>query len=294
MKTLHLYYFSGTGVTAWVAERIGRGMAARGYSVELLNIEELAKGERAMPSARPDLAGFGCPVMGFGAPRIVRGFLRRLPMARDVAAFVFRTEGGVGPINERASAQMLRALRRKGYRPFYERQFALASNWVRPHAPAVVRRLALATERKIEAACGDLAAEKGRLPRVGLFRAIALDSLRAVCIPGLYLAGRDLAASGLCSGCGACARRCPTGNIRLEPGSAARGPLFGNRCTLCLRCVYGCPGKAVAFKRFAFIAIPGGFDLRDALARAGAEASRDESPDRIPPFLEGYESDSAI
>jgi hypothetical protein len=139
MKTLHLYYFSGTGVTAWVAERIGRGMAAQGYSVELLPIEEFVKGERALPAARPDLAGFGCPVMGFGAPRIVREFLRGLPAARDVPAFVFRTEGGVGPINARASAQMLRVLRRKGYRPFYERQFALASNWIRPRAPAAAQ-----------------------------------------------------------------------------------------------------------------------------------------------------------
>lgn len=285
MKRLHLYYFSGTGTTTMVATSLARGMEARGYAVDLLPIEEFVRGERELPKERPDLAGFGAPVIGFGTPRIVRRFLRGLPAAPGVPAFVFRCAGGASPINARASMPMLRTLERKGYEPFYERCFAIASNWIHPHEPAVVHRLRLATERKVEATCEGLVAGTRRLNKVSALGGLALDALRAMSAPGIRLIGRGLSASKDCNGCGLCARRCPAANISLRRGRAR----FGGECTTCLRCVYACPRKAISVRHFGSVAIAEGFDLGRSLDEARARAG--DTPGKIPPFLEGYEAD---
>jgi ferredoxin len=37
--------------------------------------------------------------------------------------------------------------------------------------------------------------------------------------------------------------------------------LFGDRCVLCLRCVYGCPEKAIYSQHYSFLLIKEGFNL---------------------------------
>jgi len=44
-----------------------------------------------------------------------------------------------------------------------------------------------------------------------------------------------------CNGCGECARSCPMQNIKITHGKAR----FGERCTLCYRCVNKCRQKAI-------------------------------------------------
>ena len=44
-----------------------------------------------------------------------------------------------------------------------------------------------------------------------------------------------------CSGCGECAKSCPMQNIKIAHGKAR----FGERCTLCYRCVNICRQKAI-------------------------------------------------
>ena len=44
-----------------------------------------------------------------------------------------------------------------------------------------------------------------------------------------------------CSGCGECAKSCPMQNIKIAHGKAK----FGERCTLCYRCVNRCRQKAI-------------------------------------------------
>lgn len=49
--------------------------------------------------------------------------------------------------------------------------------------------------------------------------------------------------TGACTVCGACARKCPLGNITMT----ADGPQWGANCALCLRCYHVCPRHAVAY-----------------------------------------------
>ena len=62
-----------------------------------------------------ELIGFGSQVIGYGVPNLVKDFVHILPKGRQQKTFIFRTAGGVAPINYNASKSMIRALSRKGY-----------------------------------------------------------------------------------------------------------------------------------------------------------------------------------
>lgn len=47
--------------------------------------------------------------------------------------------------------------------------------------------------------------------------------------------------SSKCTGCGLCAKNCPTVNIKIEDGKA----VASSRCTMCYRCVDHCPKQAI-------------------------------------------------
>jgi Fe-S-cluster-containing hydrogenase component 2 len=46
-------------------------------------------------------------------------------------------------------------------------------------------------------------------------------------------------------------KACPRQNIALRDGK----PVFGDRCVICLNCIYSCPQKALEPGRLRFVAI---------------------------------------
>jgi ferredoxin len=69
--------------------------------------------------------------------------------------------------------------------------------------------------------------------------------------------GRYLEAGESCSSCGWCEENCPRENIHLENGR----PVFGDKCIICLRCIYGCPNRSIKANRGSFVVVKSGFDL---------------------------------
>jgi formate hydrogenlyase subunit 6/NADH:ubiquinone oxidoreductase subunit I len=52
---------------------------------------------------------------------------------------------------------------------------------------------------------------------------------------------RRFGSGASCSGCGLCARACPSANVRLEEGR----PRWGGDCFGCLACYHACPARAI-------------------------------------------------
>ncbi len=60
-----------------------------------------------------------------------------------------------------------------------------------------------------------------------------------------FVKDRAFTAGPACTGCGLCAKRCPTNNISLQNGR----PVWGGSCTHCMACICRCPAEAIEYGR---------------------------------------------
>ena len=123
-----IYYFSGTGNTEIVANMINQGLSNYQYNVTVIRIEDALKNNLKIDVEKYDLVGIGCQVIGFCAPNIVHDFISLLPKVKYKKVFIFRTAGGVAPINYNVSKPIIRKLSTKGYKVLHKRIFSIGSN----------------------------------------------------------------------------------------------------------------------------------------------------------------------
>jgi NAD-dependent dihydropyrimidine dehydrogenase PreA subunit len=268
MAQARLTYFSGTGNTRWAAGRLGAGLRDAGYdvlSVEVGAPPEGAPGDRRRrprrertsgPARDVELEVFLFPVYAFAVPRLFRRALARLPRVPQQKAAVVGVYGNMyfgRPKRRRllagyeggALVEARRVLERRGYSVFASRVLGLPVSWTQLASappPEEQRTIVAQAESEIAAMAKELARREGghrahapahwlwNLPVRALFRRV-----------GRRVMGKFYVADASCSGCGKCARECPTSDIRIRGGR----PRWGWRCEACQRCINGCPRSAI-------------------------------------------------
>jgi ferredoxin len=283
-----IFYFSGTGNTELVAGMLRDELVRRECAVELVRIEDVLK-KGALPDLnRYDLIGIGSPVIGFASPAVVGRFVRMFPKAKGMRTFVFRTAGGVAPINYNASKPVMRSLARRGYDVFYERVFSISSNWISKFDDEVIVRLHEATRRKAGLMSDALLRDERRILKTGLVMKMLMECVMHATPFFFRLVGKDYAVSDACTHCGLCVKNCPACNI-FEKNGRIR---FKLSCNCCMRCVYSCPKNAIHFRKFSSFAVKGGYNIKKILAQPSSKVEPEKKP--APRFFERYLSDDAL
>lgn len=261
MKKAIIYYFSGTGTTEKVTALLKKEFLKEEYQVDVLRMEDILKSHQAIRPEEYDLIGIGCQVIGYGVPSIVHKFIKQFPKSNHQKVFIFRTAGGVAPVNFNASKPIIRKLNRKGYEVFHEQIFSIASNWIVKYDDEVVRQLYHATSRKVGIMCREIIEGKERILHTKLLLRIKMNIIMFIAPGLLMLVGKDLRANQSCTHCGLCIRNCPAGNISEKNGKIN----FKLSCNGCLRCIYACPKSAIHYRLFKFFPVPGGYPLDNIL-----------------------------
>jgi ferredoxin len=238
-----LRHFSGTGNTAWVAERLAAHLVGLGDEVDVGACGGLDEPPARLGSC--EALGLLFPVHGSFAPRPFRDFVDRLPAGEGRPLFALATAGyWAGD----AAWYATRPLVRRGWDPFLIAEVRMPNNirlpWLSqypvPSRDVVKRRLPTA-DRRIGTLAGLI---HGRTRHVEgtdpLGRAYGFVQ-RTVFHRAVSLAFPGFLADPGCTGCGWCVRHCPVGNI--EP--AGSGVRFGTECILCMRCYSFCPASAI-------------------------------------------------
>lgn len=288
MKSVVVYYFSGTGNTEIVANMVKREFSKNYYNITLIRIEDILKDNLKVELNKFDLVGIGCPIIGYGVPNIVYDFIRILPKENCKKVFIFRTAGGVGPINYNASRLMMRKLDRKGYEVFHERVFSISSNWVVRFDDLVIKQLYEATSKKVAIMCKELINGKNRILKTGIRLRILMELAMHIFPWILRLVGKDLTINKSCSHCGLCMKNCPARNIYLKSGRIR----FKLSCNSCMRCVYSCPTSAITFRFLTFFPVTGGYNIRKILKQPYDASEIANRP--VPPFFNDYIHNDAL
>lgn len=240
-----IYYFSGTGNSAWVAGEIAKVTGDVAQSLAPM----LRGGETPPPVRAGEALGLVFPVYCWAPPPAVLDWTARLQV--EDGAFVY----GVCTMGLSAG-DALRVLGRRvrlnaGWKIVMPANYAVLYN--REPTRVIQEKIAAARARlpDICAAVRERRAEfdppENLLARANswllapFFRHLTTDRLFRV--------------SNACTGCGRCAAVCPVDNVEMIDGR----PRWRHRCQHCMACLQRCPAAAIDFwrltqkrKRYAF------------------------------------------
>ncbi len=257
MNRIGIYVFSGTGNTlrcARVLKKALEDLSISAYLAEIGTGQETA-GER-------DLV-LGYPVHGFNPPADMLRFCRTLPETGG-RVWLLKTSGEALRLNEASSDQMVRILKRKGYRVMGEFHYLMPYNMVFRHSDEIASLMWKTAQDRIPEAARQIAEGTGTMPRPGLPSRVMSGICRIE--HGFYPVNGRLfrVVRTRCTGCGLCVRDCPEQNIRLSEGRIS----FGGRCTECARCSFRCPKDAIRIGILDFMRVNGPYDFSKDPAEA--------------------------
>jgi ferredoxin len=175
-----------------------------------------------------------------------------------ITAAVLAVSGGgeVFP-NKACRVSSIKRLKKKGYDVTYEDMLVMPSNMSASTPDSIAAQLVKVLPQKVQTIADDLMAGVKRRVEPGLlnrFMSVLGEGEKF----GAHYFGKALKADESCTGCGWCARQCPSGNITM----AGKIPEFHGKCVMCFRCVYGCPIHAIKAKHLGFVLNKQGFDMK--------------------------------
>jgi ferredoxin len=239
MEKLKAYYFTGTGNTRYVTEKLCGYLQDR-YDTETFDVTKTASVSSA------DLLLFAFPVYGSSPPKpMVRFVLNNAHKIRGQECIVIATQykfSGDG------AASLGRLLEKTGAKVSFAEHFNMPNNlsdcaMFKICNGAELKDTLERAEKKAQCFAGRIL--KGKKFRRG-FNPLS-HSVGYVCQRKWWRKGENEKKSSLqidaqkCVGCGLCAGRCPVHNIRIENGKAVPQ----SDCALCYRCVNLCPKQAI-------------------------------------------------
>lgn len=260
-QTIQIVYFSGTGGARRVAEAFADNLKSRGLETALTALD-VSRKEQAEPYARPDLLILVFALHAFDAPAPVYAWAESAHLGGVRAAVISVSGGGEHWPNTGCRNRICKTLESGGATVVYEKMMVMPCNWVFSLGDEAAMHLLQAVPDKVQkildaVLAGHIRRTKGKMDGARAWVAMQEKA-------GASRFPQTICVSDTCTGCGWCARNCPTGNIAVSGGM----PSFSDKCVMCFRCVYGCPIKALGSKNF--MVLRGGFDLESLEKRMGS------------------------
>lgn len=237
-----LYYFSGTGNTMWVANKIKETFRNYGIDISLIDMES----EQPINIKCYDFMIIGSPVHSGTEPKIVGDFFRKLPdVKKKIKTIVYSTQSSK---SSSAVLSMAKSLTQKGYDIFIQTSIRMPNNRYFISG----KKISLEEESKVLGKSSEkvkkiikLFIENKRLKECNSNIRMKFGKVYGkVLRNSLPRLSKNITSSEECMKCGLCLRNCPKSNITFENGHA----IFHSKCMLCLRCIYICPINAIRYK----------------------------------------------
>ncbi len=292
---IKLAYCSGTGGTRRIALCLADEFSRQGHEVDTQRIQFSDCRSTSLDSY--DLLVIASVVHDFNIPHQMMLWIEKLELTPGLATAVITVSAGGAAITNRAVRHYAKELlEAKGAVVFFEDMFPMPCNYyyhVKHPVDAMEMEAYPLIARK--RAGQILAGERRRFREPLVDRLITRSCKNAWQRDAAF--GQSITVSATCTGCGLCVEDCPSGNIRLEPiegcvsqaaesdGSQAthltegsgsqRGtqgrPVFSDRCSLCMSCLYICPQLALRPGREKYAVLKGGFDLDEIAQRRATD-----------------------
>ena len=232
MKSPVIFYFSGTGNSRYVAEKLAKML--KGEAVNLIGFD----GE-----VEADKIGFVTACYCNNIPDKAYELIEKLKIKRVNYLFCVTTSQASDGYSALTIQKLLRA---KGRQLNLAAHVGMLSTFVITVAPIVGKTEKYYTDKEnaqISAIAADVGSSVTRPVRCVAYPVMKV--MNKVSYFGLknVLKITKKSVSDKCTGCSRCADICPCENIKIVNGRA----VFGDNCTYCYGCAHVCPAGAVKY-----------------------------------------------
>lgn len=233
-----LFYFTGTGNSQWIAERI-----AEKFSEKVFDIAEEIDGDCTYELEENEHLGFVLPVHYYGLPVIVYPFLQKLKINGDHNVFLVYNYGSYPG---RAFSDAEKTFTECGFTITKEYGLVMPENYVmffNPPSEEDAKRIISDANVSIDDITVSLKDDgESMVPKKNLF-----GDLFGIIARPFYLHGRRTGkfyVKGTCTRCGKCSRMCPSKAIEMVDGIPT---WTSDRCYICNACINRCPQRAIEY-----------------------------------------------
>lgn len=233
-----ILYFSGTGNSRYIAERI-----AKIASDEIVSINEKLKNNDTSTITVQDKLIFVVPTYAWRIPKVVRDWISKTDfVGAKNTWFVMNCGGEIG----NAAKYNEKLCDEKGFLYMGTAQIVMPENYIAmfnsPEQDEIEKIISKA-DSVIEKTAQLIAEVKPLpIPRNNLQDRFMSGPVNQIFYK-MFVKAKDFCADDRCISCEKCAKICPLGNIEIKDGK----PVWSNNCTHCMACISYCPTGAIEY-----------------------------------------------
>ena len=256
-----IVYFSGTYGTEKFVTELDTALKGRRHNTVIIPLDLSVIGsldEKNEVIGTADRMIVAYPVYAYDAPKPVYDWIKGMPKVNQIKTYVVSVSGGGEHSSNRACRKrLIKKIEKKNFNVIYEKMITMPCNYAETAPDEINAMLVAAGALSASGMADDIDRDIEVInKKVQAFGpAIVSFAFRTA---GRAKFGKSLTLNQNCNGCEWCTDNCPTQNIKISEGRL----LSANKCTWCMRCVYGCPNHAIESKMFAFSILKGGFSIQ--------------------------------
>ena len=261
MKNIRIDYYTGTGGTKLIAGLLAEQLRNNNLNVEINRIYRDRIKDVVNPETDYYILIFA--VHSFNAPKPVYEWVDHLAGNRCKTAVISVSGGGNVMTNTACRCKTVRLLKKSNFNVIYEEMVRMPNNWLKVPKKQKCTQILSKLPHKIDEISQTIIAEK-RKKKIIYWIDYLIAALGVAEKKITHKFGKGIRVLKSCTGCGLCAKNCCSSNIQMESKTSSgvhAKPKFGNRCDMCLGCVYNCPQKALKPTYGAFQIDKNGYDL---------------------------------
>jgi len=258
MKNIRIDYYTGTGGSELIARLLADKLKNDNRNIEVNRIFRDNINEVRHLENEYYILIF--PVHSFCAPLPIYEWIEHLSGNHCKTAVISVSGGGNIISNSACRHKTVKLLKKRNFNVIYEDMVRMPNNWMK--APKMKKQTHILSQlpQKIEKIAQTVISEK-RAKKMVYWIDFLVSALGELEKKGAPKFGSGINVLDTCTGCKLCVKNCCSSNIQTD-SNLSNKPRFGNRCDMCLGCVYNCPQKALQPTFGAFQVDKNGYDLR--------------------------------
>ena len=259
MKNIHIDYHTGTGGSELIARLLADKLKNENCKVEVHRI--CRDNITEVKNLETDYYILIFPVHSFNAPKPIYEWVEHLAGNHCKTAVIAVSGGGDIVTNSACRCKTVKLLKKSNFDVIYEEMVRMPNNWMKAPKEKKYTQILSKLPDKIVQISQTIIAEK-KSKKIIYWIDYLISALGEAEKKVTRKFGNGIKILDTCIGCGLCAKNCCSSNIQMEnQADLPAKPKFGNRCDMCLGCIYNCPQKALQPTYGAFQVDKNGYDL---------------------------------